>query len=194
MGITTGIVLFDGAEELDWAGPYEVFTMGRREGDTVVTIAEHERPIVCAKGLRVLADHTFADAPQLDILVIPGGRGSRVERENPAMLGFVGRVAPACDWVTSVCTGAFVLEAAGPASGKRVTTHWAAIEELRGLAPGLTVLEGERWVVDGNLVTSAGVSAGIDMALWVLGQVTSVEHARTTQYLMEYDPAPPYAS
>jgi transcriptional regulator GlxA family with amidase domain len=193
MGITTGIVLFDGAEELDWAGPYEVFTMGRREGDMVVTIAEHERPIVCAKGLRVLADHTFAGAPPLDILLIPGGRGSRAERENPAMLDFVGRVAPRCDWVTSVCTGAFVLEAAGPARGKRVTTHWAAIEELRGLAPGLTVLEGERWVVDGNLVTSAGVSAGIDMALWVLGQATSVEHARRTQYLMEYDPAPPYA-
>ncbi len=77
--------------------------------------------------------------------------------------------------------------------GRQVTTHWAAIEELRGLAPGLTVLEGQRWVVDGNLVTSAGVSAGIDMALWVLGQATSVEHARTTQYLMEYDPAPPYA-
>ena len=193
MGITTGIVLFDGAEELDWVGPYEVFTMGRREGDTVVTIAEHERPIVGAKGLRVLADHTFADAPSLDILVVPGGRGSRVERVNPAMLDFVGRVAPTCEWVTSVCTGAFVLEAAGPARGKRVTTHWAAIEELRGLAPGLTVLEGERWVVDGQLVTSAGVSAGIDMALWVLGQATSVEHARTTQYLMEYDPAPPYA-
>jgi transcriptional regulator GlxA family with amidase domain len=194
MGITTGIVLFDGAEELDWAGPYEVFTMGRREGDTVVTIAEHDRPIVCAKGLRVLADHTFADAPALDIVVIPGGRGSRVERENPAMLDFVRGVAPGCDWVTSVCTGAFVLEAAGPARDKQVTTHWAAIEELRGLAPGLTVLEGQRWVVDGNVVTSAGVSAGIDMALWVLGQVTSVEHARTTQYLMEYDPAPPYAS
>ena len=193
MGITTGILLFDGAEELDWAGPYEVFTMGRREGDTVVTIAEHERPIVCAKGLRVLADHTFATAPPLDILLIPGGRGSRVERENPAMLEYVRAAAPGCDWVTSVCTGAFVLEAAGPARDKRVTTHWAAIEELRGLAPGLTVLEGERWVVDGNLVTSAGVSAGIDMALWVLGQATSVEHARTTQYLMEYDPAPPYA-
>jgi transcriptional regulator GlxA family with amidase domain len=110
------------------------------------------------------------------------------------MLEFVSRVAPGCDWVTSVCTGAFVLEAAGPAQGRQVTTHWAAIEELRGLAPGLTVLEGQRWVVDGNLVTSAGVSAGIDMALWVLGQATSVEHARTTQYLMEYDPAPPYAS
>lgn len=193
MGITTGIVLFDGAEELDWAGPYEVFTMGRREDDTVVTIAEHERPIVCAKGLRVLADHTFAGAPALDVLLVPGGRGSRVERENPAMLDFVRRVAPGCTWVTSVCTGAFVLEAAGPARDKRVTTHWAAIEELRGLAPGLTVLEGIRYVDDGNLVTSAGVSAGIDMALWVLGQVTSVEHARRTQYLMEYDPAPPYS-
>jgi transcriptional regulator GlxA family with amidase domain len=193
MGFTTGIVLFDGAEELDWAGPYEVFTMGRREDDTVVTIAEHERPIVCAKGLRVLADLTFADAPPLDVLLVPGGRGSRVERENPVMLEFVRRIAPGCTWVTSVCTGAFVLEAAGPARNKRVTTHWAAIEELRGLAPGLTVVEGIRYLDDGNLVTSAGVSAGIDMALWVLGPLTSAEHARRTQYLMEYDPAPPYA-
>src|SRR6476469_10990317 len=105
MGITTGIVLFDGAEELDWVGPYEVFTMGRREGDTVVTIAEHERPVVCAKGLRVLADHTFADAPPRDILVVPRGRGSRVERVNPAMLDFVAGAAPGCEGVTSVCTG-----------------------------------------------------------------------------------------
>jgi len=192
--VTTGIVLFDDCEELDWAGPWEVFTMARTEGDVVVTIAERADPVRCAKGLRVLPDHTFADAPELDVILIPGGQGTRRERLNPAMLDFVRRVAPGCRWVTSVCTGSFVLEAAGPAKGKRVTTHWGAIEELRGLAPDLTVLENVRYVRDGNLVTSAGVSAGIDMALWLVGQIWSVDHARVTQYAMEYDPAPPYSA
>ena len=191
--ITTGIVLFDDSEELDWAGPWEVFCMARREGDRVVTIADRLDPVRCKKGLRVLADHTFADAPDLDVVLVPGGEGSRRERENPAMLDFIRRVAPGCTWVTSVCTGAFVLEAAGPARGKRVTTHWGAIEELRRIAPDLTVIENVRYVRDGNLVTSAGVSAGIDMALWLVGQLVSVEHARMTQYAMEYNPAPPYA-
>ena len=192
--ITTGIVLFEDSEELDWAGPWEVFTMAKTPGDVVVTISERAEPVRCAKGLRVIADHTFADAPPLDVLVIPGGRGSRIERQNPAMLEFVTRVAPGCTWVTSVCTGAFVLHGAGLAAGKRVTTHWGAIAEFRELAPDLTVLEDVRYVRDGNLVTSAGISAGIDMALWLVGQLWSVEHARLTQYLMQYDPAPPYGA
>ena len=194
MGTTTGIVLFDGAEELDFAGPWEVFTMGRREGDTVVTVAEHDRPITCAKGMRVLADHTFADAPALDVVLVPGGRGRKVETKNPAMLDWLRAIAPGCEWVTSVCTGAFVLEAAGLLPDARVTTHWASIPELREAAPHLEVLENTRYVRHGNVVTAAGVSAGIDMALWLLGQLTSVEHARRTQYLMEYDPAPPYSA
>lgn len=194
MSLTIGIVLFADCEELDWAGPWEVFTMARREGDVVVTIAENLDPVRCRKGLRVLPDHTFADAPDLDVVLVPGGEGSRTERNNPKMLDFIRRVAPGCSWVTSVCTGVFVLEAAGPAHQKRVTTHWAAIEELRGLAPDLSLLEHVRYVRDGNLVTSAGISAGIDMALWLVGQMYSVEHARATQLAMEYNPAPPYAA
>jgi transcriptional regulator GlxA family with amidase domain len=190
---TIGIVLFEESEELDWAGPWEVFTMGRREGDTVVTVAEHSGPVRCAKGLRALADHTFADAPALDVVLVPGGRGRRREQANPAMLEYLAGVAPGCTWVTSVCTGAFVLEGAGLLQGRRVTTHWASIEELRESAPHLTVLERVRYVRDGDVVTAAGVSAGIDMSLWLLGQLTSPEHARTTQAMMEYDPAPPYA-
>lgn len=152
MSVTVGIVLFEDAEELDWAGPWEVFCMAKTSGDTVVTIAERPGPITCAKGLRVLPDHTFTDAPPLDILT-----------------------------------------AAGLTAGKRVTTHWGSLEELRrrGADP---VLENVRYVRDGNLVTSAGVSAGIDMALWLVGQVYGVDHARVTQYAMEYDPAPPYAA
>ncbi len=192
MSITTGIVLFEGAEELDWAGPYEVFTMARRDGDSVVTIAETTDPVVNAKGLRVLADHTFADAPALDVVVVPGGRGSRRERTNPAMIEFVRRVAPGCTWVASVCTGVFVLHGAGIVRNQRVTTHWAAIDELRSIAPDLEIVEGARYVREGNVVTSAGISAGIDMALWLVGQLVSVDHARRTQRLMEYAPDPPY--
>ena len=192
MGFTTGILLFDDAEELDWAGPWEVFTMARRAGDEVVTVAGSLAPVRCAKGLRVLPDHTFADAPALDVLVVPGGAGRRREVDNPVLLDWIRTVAPGCTWVTSVCTGAFLLHAAGLAAGKRVTTHWRSIEELRGL-PDVEVLEEIRHVQDGNLVTAAGVSAGIDMALWVVGQLYGVEHARGTQRAMEYDPAPPYA-
>lgn len=194
MGITIGIVLFDDCEELDWAGPWEVFTMARREGDTVVTISERAEPVRCRKGLRVIADHTFADAPALDVVLVPGGQGSRAERTNPAMVDYLQRVAPACTWVTSVCTGAFVLHGAGLARDQRVTTHWAATDELRAIAPDLEVLEDVRYVRHGNVVTAAGVSAGIDMALWLVGQLVSVDHARATQRAMEYDPAPPYAA
>lgn len=192
MSVTTGIVLFEDCEELDWAGPWEVFTMAARPGDRVVTIAERHGPLRCRKGLRVLPDHTFTDAPPLDVLLVPGGQGSRTERTNPAMLEFVQRVAPGCTWVTSVCTGAFILHGAGLTTGRRVTTHWAAIEEFRGIAPDLEVLEGVRYVQDGNVVSSAGISAGIDMSLWLVGQLVSPEHARTTQHAMEYDPLPPY--
>ena len=194
MSLTIGIVLFDDCEELDWAGPWEVFTMARTPGDVVVTISERAEPVRCAKGLRVLTDHTFADAPPLDVLLVPGGQGSRGERKNPAMLEFVARSAAGCTWVTSVCTGLFVLEGAGLIEDRRVTTHWAAIEEFRAIAPDATVLENVRYVRHGNVVTSAGVSAGIDMALWLVGQLYSVEHVRTTQYAMEYKPAPPYTA
>jgi len=194
MGITVGIVLFDDCEELDWAGPWEVFSMARRDGDTVVTISERSDPVRCAKGLRVLTDHTFGDAPALNVVVVPGGHGSRRERSNAAMLEFLQRVAPGCAWVASVCTGVFVLHGAGIARDQPVTTHWGAIEELRTIAPDLTVLEDVRYVRHANVVTSAGVSAGIDMSLWLVGQLISVEHARMTQYAMEYNPAPPYAA
>jgi transcriptional regulator GlxA family with amidase domain len=193
VSITTGILLFDGAEELDFVGPWEVFTMARRPGDAVVTIAERSGPVRCAKGLRVLPDHALPDAPALDVLVVPGGHGTRAEVDNPVLLDWIAKVAPGCTWVTSVCTGVFMLHAAGPARGKQVTTHWASIERLRDEGE-VTVHENVRHVQDGNLVTAAGVSAGIDMALWIVGQIYGVEHARFTQHAMEYHPEPPYAA
>jgi transcriptional regulator GlxA family with amidase domain len=195
MAITTGIVIFDDAEELDFVGPWEVFTYAAKfnDGSRVVTIAQEQRPIVCAKGLRVLPDHTFADTPPLDIVLVPGGIGTRREVNNPTLVGWLREVGPRCTWVTSVCTGALLLHEAGLARGKRVTTHWSFVETLRS-RPDITVLEGTRYVRDGNLVTSAGVSAGIDMALWLVGQLHGVDCARMVQRGIEYDPAPPYTA
>jgi len=192
---TIGIVLFRDAEELDWAGPYEVFAMAAMgEELAVVTIAETKDPVRCAKGLRVLPDYDFQDAPALDVVLVPGGQGTRTEMDNPAMLEFLQRVAPACRWVTSVCTGAAVLAKAGLAKGCRITTHWGYLDELRKIAPDSRVVEQIRYLRDGNLVTAAGVSAGIDMSLWLVGQLFDPDHARKTQRMMEYDPAPPYSA
>ena len=190
---TLGILLFDGAEELDWAGPWEVLTSLRMlEPDTVVlTIAEREGPITCAKGLRVLADATLQSAPALDVVLVPGGQGTRVEVDNPVIIEWLRKVGSDCEWVTSVCSGTLLLREAGFARGKRVTTHWGFADTLEARGD-ITVVRGARWVRDGNLVTSAGVSAGIDMALWLVGQMHSPEVARKVQRYMEYDPAPPY--
>lgn len=192
--ITVGIVLFPDAEELDWAGPYEVFTMAAMGQEmNVVTIAQTHETVRCAKGLRVIPDHAFGDAPALDVVVVPGGQGSRTEMKNPAMLEWLQGVAPGCQWVTSVCTGSAILVQAGLAKGCRVTTHWGYLDMLREIAGDSEVMEHVRYVRDGRLVTAAGVSAGIDMSLWVVGQLFSPQHARNTQRMMQYDPAPPYA-
>lgn len=195
MAITTGILLFEDAEELDFVGPWEVFTMARigHDEDRVVTIAERAGPVRAAKGLRVIPDHAFADAPPLDVLLVPGGQGTRKEATNPVMLDWMRKTAERCTWVTSVCTGSLLLAEAGIARGRRVTTHWGFVETLRQRGD-VEVLERVRYVRDGKLVTAAGVSAGIDMALWLVGQIHGVAHARQTQRFMEYDPAPPYAA
>jgi transcriptional regulator GlxA family with amidase domain len=192
--LTVGIVVFPDAEELDWVGPYEVFTMAGQVGADlrVVTIAENEGPVRCAKGLRVLTDHSFADAPPLDVILVPGGQGTRVEMERPMMLDWLAKAAEPCAWVTSVCTGSMLLARSGLAKGCEVTTHWAYTSTLRDLAPDVTVREGVRYIRDGRIVTSAGVSAGIDMSLWLVGELFGVEHSKKTRQFMEYDPEPPY--
>lgn len=199
MARTIGILIFDDAEELDFVGPWEVFTALRMHqeltgGDPpeVLTVSERGGEIRCAKGLRVVADHSFADCPELDVVLVPGGMGTRTEVENPTLIGWLTGVSEGAEWVTSVCTGALLLHEAGPAKGKRVTTHWGFVESLRERGD-VEVVEGERWVHDGNVVTAAGVSAGIDMALWLVGQWHDPETARTVQHYIEYHPDPPYA-
>jgi len=192
---TIGILLFDDAEELDFVGPWEVFTSMAQVtgGGRVVTIAEREGPVRCAKGLRVLPDHTFENAPELDVVLVPGGMGTRREVENAKLIDWLRKAGARCTWVTSVCTGSLLLHEAGFARGKRVATHWAFVETLRK-RPEITVLDDVRYVRDGNVVTSAGVSAGIDMALWLVGQLHSPEVARKVQRYIQYEPVPPYAA
>lgn len=194
--MTIGILLFEGAEELDWAGPYEVFGMAALTLDDVrvVTIAETSGPVRSFNGLRVLPDYDFANAPRVDVILVPGGQGTRREVDNPVLTGWLAEVAPGCQWITSVCTGALLLHGAGLLGEKRVTTHWGFISAFRERAPELEIRENVRYVRDGNVVTAAGVSAGIDMSLWLVGQLFGVEHARGTQRFMEYDPAPPYTA
>ena len=196
-----GILIFDGAEELDFVGPYEVFTMVNAtldEGDAplneVLLISEDGGEVTCNKGMRVAAQHAMAEAPPLDVICVPGGSGTRPLIEHKPVIDWLAAIAPSCTWVTSVCTGAMLLSAAGLTEGRKITTHWAAMAEFeqRGLAGALQ--QGPRYVRDGNLVTAAGVSAGIDMALWLTGQMHGVERARRTQKAMEYNPAPPYSA
>jgi transcriptional regulator GlxA family with amidase domain len=190
-----GLLIFDDAEELDFMGPWEVFSYAAKMtgNDRVLTVAQSVRPVRCAKGMQVIPDAPLADAPPLDVVLVPGGIGTRREVGNAEVIGWLRKVCPTATWVTSVCTGSLLLHEAGPARGKRVTTHWSFIETLRARGD-ITVLEKVRYVRDGNLVTAAGVSAGIDMALWLVGQRDGVEVARRVQRGIEYDPAPPYAA
>jgi transcriptional regulator GlxA family with amidase domain len=197
MTIRIGVLVFDDAEELDFVGPWEVFSMAntvRPGAHEVLLISERTDTVRCAKGLRVVPDVTLADCPKLDVVLVPGGQGTRREIENRPLLDWLAKVAKDCQWVTSVCTGALLLTVAGPAKGKRVTTHWAFVEALRGRKEAAEVVDNMRYVRDGNVVTAAGVSAGIDMALWLTGQLHSPEFARQVQRGMEYNPAPPYAA
>lgn len=190
---TIGIVLYPDFEELDAVGPYEVFggfCMSSGGDWQVVTISEKPGTVRAFHGLLVEAAYRFDDAPRLDIILLPGGIGSRAEMKNSRMLDFVRRASQSCRYVTSVCTGALILHQAGFLSGRRATTHWSALDLLRGLGD-VQVAEGERYVHDGNVITSAGVSAGIDMALYIVSLLKDAESAKNVQKYIEYDPSPP---
>ena len=187
----TAILIFDDVEVLDFAGPFEVFSVtGRRrklEPFDVFTVAERLAPVSARNGLSINPRHSFATCPPPDILVVPGGFGTRREMKNPVMLEWLARTAPACELVLSVCTGALVLGATGLLDGRDATTHFMAFDELRAVAPDSTVREGQRIVDNGRLVLSAGVSAGIDMSLHVVARLLGVEVARETARYMEYE-------
>jgi transcriptional regulator GlxA family with amidase domain len=189
---TVAIVLFEDVEELDFVGPWEVFaglSVRRPDLCAAYTVAEQARTIRCAKGLRVVPEHTFDTAPHADILLLPGGNGRKREVDNPRMIQFIQRMAERAELVTSVCTGAFLLARAGLLDGKPATTYWAAVDELRGKGVNVTP---QRWVEDGRVITASGVSAGIDMSLYVVGKLWDPPVARDVQKAIEYFPDPPY--
>jgi transcriptional regulator GlxA family with amidase domain len=182
-----GFLLFPDAEELDLVGPWEIINVWRKIAGgprQCLTVSQGGGEVSFAKGMRIMADYSFADCPRLDYLLIPGGQGTRNEVNNTGLLEFVRRQAASCREVLSVCTGSFILEAAGLLDGKRATTHWGSLERLRAF-PEVSVTE-KRFVRDGNIWTAAGVSAGIELAL--VADQAGEEVAGRVQLYAEYYP------
>jgi transcriptional regulator GlxA family with amidase domain len=192
---TVGIFVFAGVEELDFTGPWEVLRAWERvwpdDGQHVVLLAREEGTVTCAMGMRVIPELTWATAPPLDVLVYPGGQGTVAQLGDETIHGWVRATAAAGTLMTSVCTGALVYAAAGLLDGRPATTHWASLDELARLGHDIHVRPDDRFVDDGNVVTSAGVSAGIDMALHLVARLASPERARQVRRFIQYDPAPP---
>jgi len=193
--VRIAIALFEDCEELDWAGPWEVLAAWSRhfpdDGVEVVTVAPSLEPIRCAKGLRVLADLTWAELGAIDVLVYPGGAGTRRDLTDPRVLERVRALASAGVLMTSVCTGSLVYAAAGLLDGRPATTHWGALDLLARLGSEIDVRSDERFVDDGPVITAAGVSAGIDMALHLVARLHSRERAAQVRRAIQYDPMPP---
>lgn len=188
---SVGILIFPDVELLDFAGPHEAFTAVNAAVRTlfeVFTVAERAGELKTRNGLRVTPDYTFDDAPEIDILVVPGGMGTRREIDNPRVIEWIAAVAQGAELTTSVCTGSFLIARAGVlGAGTRATTHWGSIERMRETFPGVEVLEQVRFVDDGAVISSAGVSAGIDMSLHVIERLCGAEAAAGSARLMEYD-------
>ena len=190
-----GIVIFPEVEVLDFCGPYEVFTVARldearrREEPSpfrVLLVAEAAAAVTTAGGMRVIPDCLLAVCPPLNILVVPGGWGTRRQIDNKILIDWIAERGRQVETLTSVCTGALLLAAAGLLNGRRATTHWRSLSWLRESFPAVTVEEQLRVVEDGHILTSAGISAGIDLALKVVGRSFGEAVARATARHMEY--------
>lgn len=189
-----GVFVFDGCEELDVVGPYDVLAWWAAHSalrPQVVTFSADGLGVRCAKGLRLVPDHSAADVGPLHVLVYPGGSGTRALVRDPEHLAWVRRMREETPLLASVCTGALVYAAAGALAGRPATTYWDAVDELVELDPSVLVDTEARFVDDGDVITSAGVSAGIDMALHLVARLESVAMARETRRGIQYDPRPP---
>jgi len=182
-----GMLIFPRLTQLDMTGPYEV--LARLPNTKVHLVAHTMAPVKTDRGMEIVPAITLADCPQLDLVMVPGGAGQQDLMEDAVVLEFLRKQAAGAKYVTSVCTGSLVLGAAGLLKGKRATCHWAAIEHLRPL--GATPVS-ERVVVDGNIITCAGVASGIDFALAVAAILEGEEVAKQIQLQIEYDPSPPF--
>jgi transcriptional regulator GlxA family with amidase domain len=190
-----GILVFDEVEVLDFSGPFEVFSVARLNEESrrsepspfdVVLVAQFDRPVIATGGLKVLPDTTFEHCPPLDVLLVPGGLGTRWEMHNEKLLSFLRARAEEVELLASICTGALILGSAGLLDGRTATTHWHSLQLLGELFPSIDVDCQARVVRDGNIMTSAGISAGIDMSLDILASYFGDEVARFTASYMEY--------
>jgi transcriptional regulator GlxA family with amidase domain len=187
---SVGIFIFSDVEVLDFCGPFEVFSVAGNQiapdSFEVFTVAERGGPVLARNGLEVVPKHAFADAPKIDLLLIPGGQGTRPLVKNEAVLGWINGQAAQAELVLSVCTGALLLGKCGLLDGLPSTTHHLALDLLRELAPKSTV-HGDRRVIDnGRIITSAGVASGIDMSFHVLARLLGQETAEKTARYIEY--------
>ena len=188
-----GIATFEGMEELDFAGPYEVLTswaFAAGSGVEVMTVGERVETVRCAHGLKVVPDVAYADVGPLEVFVLPGGDSSR-QLNDDRFLERMRTFSQRGTLMASVCTGAFVYAKAGLLDGKTATTHWSSVDSLAGFGKGIRVDHDARYVDEGSVVTAAGVSAGIEMALHLVARLDSVDRAREVRRYMQYDPRPP---
>ncbi|MBV8350107.1 MAG: DJ-1/PfpI family protein [Mycolicibacterium sp.] len=185
------IVTYPGFTGLDMIGPYEVL---RNLPDAEVRFVWHQPgPVTADSGVLVLgATHSFAETPSPDVILIPGGMTTMEHARDEHLLDWVRRAHTSATWTASVCSGSLILAAAGLLAGKRATSHWLALPALKAL--GATAVNDERILPAGDVVTSAGVSAGIDLALWLAGQIAGEGRAKAIQLAIEYDPQPPFDS
>jgi transcriptional regulator GlxA family with amidase domain len=187
----TAILIFDEVEVLDFCGPFEVFGVAGRglpeKPFNVYTIAQKASPVIARNGLSVNPAFTLADCPQPDILLVPGGYGTRTEMHNTVLLDWIKNQASRVELLLSVCTGSLILGKAELLDGLSATTHHAAMDELREAAPNTTICPADRFVDNGKIVTSAGVSAGIDMSLYIVARLLGVEESVATARHMQYD-------
>jgi transcriptional regulator GlxA family with amidase domain len=190
-----GLLLFDGVEELDAAGPWEVLAYWTQQhpedGWSISCLSPGGADVMGAKNLRLGAHHSLDDAPALDILIHPGGFGTRRLLRDPAHLNWVRAQRASVPLMASVCTGSLVYAAAGLLTGRQATTHWASLNLLSELDPTVITDVDARFVDDGDLITSAGVSAGIDMALHLVARFAGTERAQAVRRGIQYNPKPP---
>lgn len=187
-----GIFLFDDVEVLDFAGPFEVFSVTEIENDqqpfVVETVSEKGNLVIATNGLKVQPDYSFDNVPRFDILIIPGGLGAR-EREmyNDNVINWITNQMKTVQLMTSVCTGALLLAKAGLLHGKMATTHWASLERLKIEFPQVEVQREVKFVDEGNIITSGGISAGINMSFHIVKRLLGSEVAQNTAKIMEYE-------
>jgi transcriptional regulator GlxA family with amidase domain len=190
---TVAILLFDEIEVLDFAGPFEVFAVTNELSNdqlfAVVTVAAEKRAIRARNGLSVNPDHTLADCPPPDILIVPGGLGTRALLKNQPVLDWIKSINTTAEIVASVCTGSVVLGRAGLLDGLKATTHHECFDLLREHAPRTTVVETDRFIDNGRILTAAGISAGIDMSLHLVARLHGAATAQKSARYMEYHPA-----